>query len=201
MEKKKRRKCSKRLLCDPFLHKGHLVSISRSSSACYRSDPQRPRGLPGPRGPSGPQGPRGLPGPRGPSGPQGPQGLPGPQGSSGPQGPQGLPGPQGSSGPQGPQGLPGPPFSGLVPVTNLLYFTFSDGEKRLYTSSDGVAKYGITEILEPNEVSYINLFINGILQPHTNYKVEENKLILLTEDTPPKNVPIVLQFILINKQL
>ena len=166
--KKKRRKCSKRLLCDPFLHKGHLASISRSSSACYRSDPQ---------------GPRGLPGPRGPSGPQGPQGLPGPQGSSGPQGP------------------PGPPFSGLIPVTNLLYFTFSDGEKRLYTSSDGVAKYGITEILEPNEVSYINLFINGILQPHTNYKVEENKLILLTEDTPSKNVPIVLQFILINKQL
>ncbi|MED4135913.1 DUF4183 domain-containing protein [Priestia megaterium] len=96
----------------------------------------------------------------------------------------------------GPQG---PPISGLILTTNLLYFTFSDGEKRLYTNSDGIDKYGTTEILGPNEVSYINLFINGILQPHTNYKVEENKLTLLTEDVPAEGVPITLQFILINK--
>ena len=170
--KKKRKKRSKRLLYDPFIRKKHSVLISHSSNTCYRPGPQ------GPQGPSGPQGPQG------PSGPQGPQGPSGPQG------------PQGPSGPQGPQG---PPFSGLIPTTNLLYFTFSDGEKRLYTNSDGIDKYGITEILGPNEVSYINLFINGILQPHTNYKVEENKLTLLTEDVPAEDVPITLQFILINK--
>ena len=182
--KKKRKKRSKRLLYDPFIRKKHSVLISHSSNTCYRPGPQ------GPRGPSGPQGPQG------PSGPQGPQGPSGPQGPQGPSGPQG---PQGPSGPQGPQGPQGPPFSGLIPTTNLLYFTFSDGEKRLYTNSDGIDKYGITEILGPNEVSYINLFINGILQPHTNYKVEENKLTLLTEDVPAEDVPITLQFILINK--
>ena len=196
--KKKKGKCSEKLLHDPFLPKKRCVLISHSSSTGYRSIPQGSRGLPGPRSPRGPQGPRGLPGPRGPQGPQGPRGLPGSQGPQGSRGPQGLPGPQGPSGPQGP---PGPPFLGLVSATNLLYFTFSDGEKRSYTGNDGVAKYGVTEILEPDEVSYINLFINGILQPLTNYKIEENKLILLTEDTPSENVPIVLQFILINKQL
>ena len=109
------------------------------------------------------------------------------QGAPGPRGPQGAPGPQ------------GPPISGLIPTTNLLYFTFSDGEKHVYTNNDGVAEYGITEILAPNEVSYINLFINGILQPQINYEVGEGKLILLTDEVPEKDVPITLQFILINK--
>jgi len=218
--KKKRKKRSKRLLYDPFIRKKHSVLISHSSNTCYRPGPQGPRGPSGPQGPQGPSGPQGPQGPSGPQGPQGPSGPQGPQGPSGPQGPQGPSGPQGPqgpsgpqgpqgpsgpqgpqgpSGPQGPQGPQGPPFSGLIPTTNLLYFTFSDGEKRLYTNSDGIDKYGITEILGPNEVSYINLFINGILQPHTNYKVEENKLTLLTEDVPAEDVPITLQFILINK--
>lgn len=70
------------------------------------------------------------------------------------RGPRGLQGPQGSQGPQGPQG---PPLSDLIPSTNLLYFTFSDGQKRLYTNNDGIAQYGTTEILAPEEASYINL--------------------------------------------
>jgi len=118
------------------------------------------------------------------------------QGAPGPRGPQGAPGPRGPQGAPGPQG---PPISGLIPTTNLLYFTFSDGEKHVYTNNDGVAEYGITEILAPNEVSYINLFINGILQPQINYEVGEGKLILLTDEVPEKDVPITLQFILINK--
>jgi hypothetical protein len=179
-KKKKRKTRCHKLLYDP--------SGSRSPQGPPGS--RSPQGPPGPRGPQGPPGPRGPQGPPGPRGPQGPPGPRGPQGSPGPRGPQGLPGPQ------GPQG---PPISGLILTTNLLYFTFSDGEKRLYTNSDGIDKYGTTEILGPNEVSYINLFINGILQPHTNYKVEENKLTLLTEDVPAEGVPITLQFILINK--
>jgi len=122
-----------------------------------------------------------------------------PQGPPGPRGPQGSPGPRGLQGSPGPRGPQGSPISGLIPTTNLLYFTFSDGEKRVYTNNDGVAEYGITEILAPSEVSYINLFINGIIQPQSNYKVEEDKLTLLTEDVPAEDVPITLQFILINK--
>ena len=150
----------------------------------------------GSRSSQGPPGPRGSQGPPGPRGPQGSPGPRGPQGSPGPRGPQGSPGPQGPQGSPGPQG---PPISGLILTTNLLYFTFSDGQKRVYTNNDGFAKYGITKILAPSEVSYINLFINGIIQPQSNYKVEEDKLTLLTEDVPAEDVPITLQFILINK--
>uniref|UniRef100_UPI0023568AC3 DUF4183 domain-containing protein n=2 Tax=Bacillaceae TaxID=186817 RepID=UPI0023568AC3 len=103
--------------------------------------------------------------------------------------------------PQGPQGPQGPPLSDLIPSTNLLYFTFSDGQKRLYTNNDGIAQYGTTEILAPEEASYINLFINGILQPHINYQIQKGSLTLLTEEVPSKGVPIIIQFVLINKEL
>jgi hypothetical protein len=78
-----------------------------------------------------------------------------------------------------------------------LYFTFSDGQKLIYTNSDGVTELGTTQILSPSEVSYINLFINGILQSQNNYKVEEGKLTL--DEAPSEGVPITLQFIIINQ--
>ncbi|MCQ6281063.1 DUF4183 domain-containing protein [Bacillus sp. EB600] len=112
-----------------------------------------------------------------------------------PQGPRGPRGPQGATGPQGP---PGPSIPGPIPTTNLLYFTFSDGQKLIYTNADGLAEFGTTQILSPNEVSYINLFINGILQPQTVYLVQEGSLTLLTPTAPEAGVPITLQFILIN---
>ncbi len=58
----------------------------------------------------------------------------------------GPPGPQGIPGPPGPQG---PPISGVIPATNLLFFTFSDGQKLVYTNSDGLPQYGTTQILSP----------------------------------------------------
>ncbi|WP_225435360.1 DUF4183 domain-containing protein [Bacillus aerolatus] len=120
-------------------------------------------------------------------------GLPGPPGPQGMQGLQGLPGPRGLPGP------PGPPIPGPIPTTNLLYFTFSDGQKLVYTNSDGLEQYGTTEILSPSEVSYINLFINGVIQPQSDYKVEEGKLTLLIDESPSQGAPITLQFITINE--
>lgn len=110
-----------------------------------------------------------------------------PPGRRGPQGPQGIPGP------------PGPPFQGLIPATNLMYFTVSDGVKLVYTNSDGNPLFGTTQILAPNQVSYTNLFINGIIQPQTSYVVQAGALTLLSPIAPEAGVPITLQFILINK--
>ncbi|MGF9859901.1 DUF4183 domain-containing protein [Priestia endophytica] len=87
-------------------------------------------------------------------------------------------------------------MSGPITTTNLLYFTFSDGQKLEYTNSDGLPQYGNTQILSPSEVSYINLFINGILEPQNSYTVEEGKLIL--DEVPNEGSPIILQFIIIN---
>lgn len=118
--------------------------------------------------------------------------VPGPQG---PPGPQGLPGPQGMTGPQGP---PGPSIPSPILATNLMYFTFSDGQKLVYTNSDGKPLLGTTQILPPGEVSYMNLFINGMIQPQTEYQVTAGQLTLLGPEPPFEGVPIVLQFIIIN---
>ncbi|AKL96314.1 hypothetical protein CACET_c28690 [Clostridium aceticum] len=77
------------------------------------------------------------------------------------------------------------------------YNTISDGIKRVFTNDDELKMYGDEGILDPNEVSYFNLFINSVLQPQTNYIVKKGLLLLITIDVPPKGVPITLESIII----
>ncbi|MBG9839556.1 hypothetical protein ABE30_18775, partial [Bacillus tropicus] len=114
-------------------------------------------------------------------------------GATGATGATGVTGATGSTGATGPTGVIGP-----ITTTNLLFYTFSDGEKLIYTDSDGIALYGTTHILSPAEVSYINLFINGILQPQPLYQVVTGQLTLLDDQPPPQGSSIILQFIIIN---
>lgn len=84
------------------------------------------------------------------------------------------------------------------------YNTVSDGKKRIYTNEDELTEYGDHGILDPNDVSYYNLFINGVLQPITNYIIEKGKLTLKTIDIPQKDTPIIITFITFkdkNKQI
>ena len=73
---------------------------------------------------------------------------------------------------------------------------FADGEKLIYTDADGIPQYGTTNILSPSEVSYINLFVNGILQPQPLYEVSTGKLTLLDTQPPSQGSSIILQFII-----
>ncbi|MBM7572161.1 DUF4183 domain-containing protein [Aquibacillus albus] len=75
------------------------------------------------------------------------------------------------------------------------YWALSDGIKKVYTNEDEIKELGSDGILNPETVSYINLFINGLLQPPNTYYVEEGSLTLKTSDVPNKGVPIVLQFV------
>ncbi|MED4685432.1 DUF4183 domain-containing protein, partial [Bacillus mycoides] len=120
-------------------------------------------------------------------------GATGATGETGAAGATGITGVAGATGITGPTGIPG-----TIPTTNLLYFTFSDGEKLIYTNADGIAQYGTTQILSPSEVSYINLFINGILQPQPFYEVTAGQLTLLDDEPPSQGSSIILQFIIIN---
>ncbi|MCC2377035.1 DUF4183 domain-containing protein, partial [Bacillus wiedmannii] len=114
-------------------------------------------------------------------------------------GPTGLTGSPGVTGATGLTGATGPTgVIGPITTTNLLFYTFSDGEKLIYTDSDGIAQYGTTHILPPDEVSYINLFINGILQPQPLYQVSNGQLTLLDNQPPTQGSSIILQFIIIN---
>ena len=77
------------------------------------------------------------------------------------------------------------------------YYSLSDGCRRIYTDEDALPGYGEQMILPPSDVSYYNLFINGILQPPDVYSVAKGKMFLQTEDIPIANAPIILQMITI----
>jgi hypothetical protein len=85
----------------------------------------------------------------------------------------------------------------ILKADTLQYITYSDGIKRIYTDQDGLTGYGNTGILNPNSVSYMNLFINAMLQPSILYQVQEGLLVLTSQDVPKQGVPIILQFIMI----
>jgi hypothetical protein len=78
------------------------------------------------------------------------------------------------------------------------YFAISDGKTSVFTNQDQLPEYKGPGILDPNTVSYYNLFINGVLQPKQNYHVSEGKLTLKTKDVPMKNAIIALQMIKIS---
>lgn len=75
------------------------------------------------------------------------------------------------------------------------YYTIADGRKRTYRNRDEMKKYGDRGLLSPKEVSYYNVFVNGVLQPRTNYILEKDELTFTTQDIPAKGRPIVVLFI------
>ncbi|MCA0990316.1 DUF4183 domain-containing protein [Guptibacillus hwajinpoensis] len=75
------------------------------------------------------------------------------------------------------------------------YFAFAKEGQRIYTDQNAVEGYPKQRILNPCDVSYINLFINGVLQPELNYRINEGVLVLLTEDVPICGATIILQML------
>lgn len=75
------------------------------------------------------------------------------------------------------------------------YNALSDGIKKLYTNEDELRRYGNKGILDPDTVSYFNLFINGVLQPKVNYELQKGLLLLKTEDVPLKDSIIIIIFV------
>ncbi|WP_242637886.1 MULTISPECIES: DUF4183 domain-containing protein [Bacillaceae] len=73
------------------------------------------------------------------------------------------------------------------------YYTVSDGHSRIYKEEDGIIELGKQVILDPCKVSYMNLFINGVLQPKESYDVQNGIIKLKTVDVPPKGAPVILQ--------
>lgn len=74
------------------------------------------------------------------------------------------------------------------------YNALSNGNK-IYTNSDELTVYGNEGILAPELNSYLNLFVNGVLQPQVNYSVQKGRLTLNTEDAPLVGAPVMIQFL------
>ncbi|OPA76604.1 hypothetical protein BVG16_15585 [Paenibacillus selenitireducens] len=86
---------------------------------------------------------------------------------------------------------PCPPI--ILKTETFQYTTISDGTNNQYTSNDAVLQFSTSGILDPNGISIVNLFINGILQSSNLYVVHQDVLIL--NEAPYQGVPIILQFI------
>jgi len=86
-------------------------------------------------------------------------------------------------------------YGAIIPAEIYHYNTISDGAKKEFTNEDELKFYGNKGIIDPKQVSLINLYINGVLQPKVNYTVKKGLLTLLTSDIPHKGVPISLEFI------
>lgn len=93
-------------------------------------------------------------------------------------------------------GQPCPPCPctpGLLKTETFQYTAISDGTKKVYTNSDAVPQFSTSGILDPHDVSVVNLFINGILQSSNLYVVKRG--VLLVSDVPAQGVPLILQFV------
>jgi hypothetical protein len=78
---------------------------------------------------------------------------------------------------------------------SIYFYALADGVKRVFTDEDAIIEYGIGEILDPSQVSFISIFVNGILQSPVNYVIKKGQILFDTEDVPEKDVYITIQFI------
>ena len=85
----------------------------------------------------------------------------------------------------------------IMDVADWQYNAASDGEKKIYTNEDELKEYGDHGIPSPCEVSYFNLYINGVLQPQVNFKVRKGVLELTNADAPVKGALVILESIVI----
>jgi len=85
----------------------------------------------------------------------------------------------------------------ISPRKVLIYefYAISDGCSLVYKDKDVFCEVAKQEILDPREISYMNLFINGVLQPYENYIVKKGEIRLKTVDVPIKGAPIILQMV------
>ncbi|RXE60398.1 DUF4183 domain-containing protein [Acetivibrio mesophilus] len=87
----------------------------------------------------------------------------------------------------------------VLPAEVCYYNAISNGMKREYTNDDEPEAYRSNGIIDPEHVSIVNLYINGVLQPAVNYTVQKGLLVLRTSDIPPEGVSIILEFITIKE--
>ncbi|SEG55913.1 DUF4183 domain-containing protein [Paenibacillus sp. UNC499MF] len=61
----------------------------------------------------------------------------------------------------------------VLQAKTAVFVTFSDGIRRNYGNRDQDPSYGHIRIPDPRTVSYINLFVNAVLQPSGLYRAKQ----------------------------
>ncbi|WP_311079314.1 DUF4183 domain-containing protein [Paenibacillus polymyxa] len=166
------------------------------------------QGIPGAAGTPGVQGIPGIQGPAGTRGAPGPAGV---QGSSGATGATGAPGPtgaQGIAGPTGAQGITGPTGPAadisnieIIPIAErYFYFAPVTIESSITIMADQFSVDGVQEPFQRFNVgsnSYANLYINGMIQESTLYRLTPESLTIRLNEGEAifSGTPIILEIV------
>ncbi|MBO3286073.1 DUF4183 domain-containing protein [Paenibacillus sp. FSL M8-0228] len=163
------------------------------------------QGIPGTAGTPGVQGIPGIQGPAGTRGAPGPAGV---QGSSGATGAPGPTGAQGIAGPTGAQGITGPTGPAadisnieIIPIAErYFYFAPATIESSITIMADQFSVDGVQEPFQRFNVgsnSYANLYINGMIQESTLYRLTPESLtIRLNEgEAISSGTPIIVEIV------
>ncbi len=77
----------------------------------------------------------------------------------------------------------------------IQYNALSDGKKRTYTNQDELRQYSSQGLPDPTSMSFHDLFVNGMIQPKTNYELGNGYLNFKTEDVPAAGEPISVSYL------
>lgn len=80
------------------------------------------------------------------------------------------------------------------------YNAIAKEHQRIFRNEDELTEYSNRGILSPEDVSYYQLLINGVLQPKCSYRLQEGILELQTTDVPAPGVPVILVFVTLKGQ-
>ncbi len=64
------------------------------------------------------------------------------------------------------------------------YNAIAQERQRVFTDADELTAYGSQGIPSPDDVSFCNVYVNGLLQPPVNYDMQRGNLCFKTEDLP-----------------
>lgn len=171
----------------------HLIPGKQGEGGAAGLQGQGLQGAEGNRRAAGEHGIQGVQGPSGPQGPRGPEGHPGTDG---------LPGPQGLQGPQGDSGIVILPEVHVTPLVSRYFYTL-DTDLDLSTPAQFPATLFTNDYGEITDTfagirsnSYNSLYINGIVQPRSEYELSSNNLSFSIQSiTIYAGTPIILEIV------
>ncbi len=91
-------------------------------------------------------------------------------------------------------------YGRVMRAENYQYNAMAHELQSIYTNQDELENSDGRGIPNPNEVSYYNLYINGVLQPKATYIIEKGVLVLITGDEPLRDALIILESVVLKDE-
>ena len=78
----------------------------------------------------------------------------------------------------------------VMRVNTHQYNAIAKEQQNIFTDKDELFEYGSYGIPSPRDAAICKVFVNGVLQPPTNYDIQKGRLCFKTEDFPAKGAVV-----------